>query len=152
MFLWIIGQVWALDVPKDSFINHADRDWRVEPRYELGALLPIYNQLQLGQNGSDFSYVDDGGQDNIFAYQRLQIDFRYKERHSFLFMKQPLDLSSTRIAERELTFDYAVFPQGTPVEYRFGFDYYRASYLFDLSPKKNVELSVGCSLQLRNAT
>ena len=40
---------------------------------------------------------------------------------------------------------------GTPMELRYGFDFYRISYLFDFWKDPRNELAAGISLQMRNA-
>ena len=137
---------------KGSILNHPDRKWHVIPTYELGSLAVFQNKIQLGKNGTIFDYVDDGGQDNLFAYQRFEVNFLYNKRHSFLFLYQPLDLRTTQEASSDLTFDLIDFPNGTPMEYRYGFDFTRATYMYDLRTEEDRELSVGVGLQIRNAT
>jgi len=152
MLFFMISSVFARDVPADSFLNHSDRPWRIEPSWEIGSLAVLGNRIQLGQAGTDFDYVADGGQDNLFTYQRFEINFRKNERHSFLFLYPPLDLRTTEEASTDLQFDVVEFPLGTPMEYRYGFDFTRATYIYDVIEDSNREISFGVGLQIRNAT
>ena len=43
------------------------------------------------------------------------------------------------------------FPSGTALDSRYGFDFYRVSYLYNFRDGPNEELSIGGSLQLRDA-
>jgi hypothetical protein len=44
------------------------------------------------------------------------------------------------------------FPSDTAVELRYGFDFYRLSYLYDFFADPKNELAIGASLQIRDAT
>jgi hypothetical protein len=44
------------------------------------------------------------------------------------------------------------FPESTPMEIRYGFDYFRGSYAYDVIAAPETELSLGISMQIRNAT
>jgi hypothetical protein len=57
------------------------------------------------------------------------------------------------VLQNDLSVDKQLFPATTPMDFRYGFDFYRASYLYDFwfnDPDR--ELAVGGSLQIRNAT
>ena len=45
-----------------------------------------------------------------------------------------------------------IFPEDTAVDFRYGFDFYRFSYLYDFFDHPDQELSIGRSLQIRNAS
>jgi len=152
MFVLFLGAIFARDTPSDSILNNADNPWRIEPTWELGSLAVLGNSIQLGKDGTTFDYVEDGGQDNLFLYQRFEVNFRNKNTHSFLFLYQPLDIRTTQEASSDLRFDLTDFPQGTPMEYRYGFDFTRATYLYNISKDSENEVSFGVGLQIRNAT
>ncbi len=71
-------------------------------------------------------------------------------RRSFLY--QPLDLRTSVVLEDDELLDELRFPAGTPVDLRYGFTYWRATYLYDLAGGPDHELALGAGLQLRNAT
>ena len=152
MLLLCFSTLFAREVPEDSILNAADREWTIEPTWEIGSLAVLQNTIQLGKEGTDFDYLDDGGEDNLFAYQRFEINFRKNERHSFIFLYQPLNLNTTQEASSELRFDNVIFPEGTPMEYRYGFDFTRATYMYDITKSTDKEISFGVGLQIRNAT
>lgn len=152
MFILCVSQLLAKEVPTDSVLNSPDRDWTIELTYELGSLAVLQNDIQLGTEGTKFDYVKDGGQDNLFAYQRFETNFRMKERHSFVFLYQPLDVRTTQEASTDLQFDLVTFPKTTPMEYRYGFDFTRATYMYDTTKSTDSEVSFGVGLQIRNAT
>jgi hypothetical protein len=151
MILLCMSTLLAREVPEDSILNNRERSWTIEPTWEIGSLGVIQNFIQLGKTGTEFDYVADGGEDNLFAYQRFEMNFRHKERHSFILIFQPLNLETTQEASTDLTFDLVTFPQGMPMEYRYGFDYTRATYLYDVTSSMDTEISFGVGLQVRNA-
>jgi hypothetical protein len=152
MILLCVSALFAREVPEDSILNSSDRSWTIEPTWELGSLAVLQNNIQLGKDGTAFDYVADGGEDNLFAYQRFETNFRYKERHSFVFLYQPLTLETTQEASTDLKFDLVTFSEGTPMEYKYGFDYTRATYMYDVTSSMDSEISFGVGLQMRNAT
>lgn len=138
--------------PTDSLLNHADRAWAIEPSVEAGFVAPLAHRIRLGQDGTDFDYRAEGGQDNLFFVPRLAADVRLGERHVVTFLYQPLDLRTSVSAQRGLTFDGVDFVVGTPLELRYGFDYYRASWHREVARGDRGALALGAGLQLRNAT
>ena len=152
MLVLCIPILFARDVPDDSILNSAGKKWTIEPTWEIGSLAVLQNDIKLGKEGSDFDYLDDGGEDNLFAYQRFELNFRKNERHSFIFLYQPLNLITTQEASSELRFDNVTFPEGTPMEFRYGFDFTRTTYMYDVTKSTDKEISFGVGLQIRNAT
>ena len=119
---------------------------------EVGFVDPIRHTIQFGKSGTSFDYVEDGGQDVLFPTLRLSVEAKLRGAHTFVFLYQPIDLLTTETLREDLTVDDVVFPAGTPVDFRYGFDFYRASYLYDFwSHDPAEELSLGGGLQLRNA-
>lgn len=119
---------------------------------EFGVLDPLRHRIQFGRNGTEFDYVKDGGQDVLFPTTRLSVEGSYKRRHSLVFLYQPIDIQSRETLREDLLVDNVRFPAGTPMDFRYGFDFYRVSYLYNfLGHRENDELSLGASLQLRNA-
>ena len=119
---------------------------------ELGFLSPLSHTIQYGNNGSAFDYVGEGGQDNLFLFSRVSAELELGERHTFVLLYQPLEFKTGVRLRRAITVDEAVFAEGTPLDLRYFFDFYRLSYTYDLfgeDPRK--ELSLGASMQIRNA-
>jgi hypothetical protein len=126
--------------------------YRIRAVAELGFLAVLSHKIQIGKDGTYFDYVKEGGQDNLYAVGRMSLELELKRRHTFVFLYQPLDLVTSVALQRDVRIAGAAFPQGTPVELRYGFPFYRASYLYDLVKSPKHELSIGLSLQIRNAT
>jgi len=137
---------------EDSIPNAPEQKVQLRLHAELGALLPISHKIQFDKGGTWFDYVADGGQDNLFRFARLSADLDLGDRHTVVFLYQPLDLQTSVRLNEDLVVDEATFTAGTPMELRYGFDFYRMSWLYDLQADPDRELALGLSLQLRNAT
>ena len=120
--------------------------------FEAGFLSVMDHKIQFSKNGTYFDYDDNGGQDNLFFVKRYSIDLPLNERHTVTFLYQPLLLETDALLDDSLVVDSLVYPAGTPVRFRYGFPFYRLSYLYDLWPEAERELGIGISLQIRNAT
>lgn len=126
--------------------------YRISAQAELGALAVLSHKVQFGEDGTYFNYVSRGGQDNLFFATRWSAELKIADRHSVVFLYQPLELTTRAQLERELRVDEARFPAGTGVSFRYGFPFYRLSYLYDVLPDERRELAFGVSAQIRNAT
>jgi hypothetical protein len=132
----------------------ADEPYPIEVRAiaELGALGVLTHTYQQGSNGTVFDYKKDGGQNVLAPTGRLSAELELNDAHTFIFLYQPLQLTTDVVFIKPVTIDELTFPAGTPMNLRYGFDYYRVSYLYDTwwdDPRTDLEL--GLSLQIRNA-
>lgn len=127
---------------------------RVTLNGELGFLGAAYHKIQYGKSGTPFDYVREGGQKVLFPFARLSAELRLARRHSIILLYQPLAFTTSVRLQRDIVVDELRYPAGTGVDLRYGFDFYRMSYLYDLfgKPGSRRELSLGLSLQIRNAT
>lgn len=119
---------------------------------ELGFLSPLAHSVQFSKDGTDFDYVGEGGQDNLYQFVRLSAEFGFHDRHKFIFLYQPLELNTEVALRRDVRVDDLTFPNGTPMELRYGFPFYRIGYLYDFVEGRDREFAIGAALQLRNAT
>lgn len=126
--------------------------YRIRAVAELGFLAVLSHKIQFGKNGTYFDYAVEGGQDNLYAVARMSLELEVKRRHTFVFLYQPLDLQTSVELPRDVRMAGVEFPQGTPVDLRYGFPFYRGSYLYDVVASPKHELSFGLSMQIRNAT
>ena len=85
------------------------------PHWKSDFWLPLSHKIKFGKEGTDFDYIADGGQDNLFRYTRWEMNFRGHNKHNLRLLFQPFDVTTTQIAKEDLTFDYVVFPENTPV-------------------------------------
>lgn len=121
--------------------------------FEVGGLAPVAHRIQFSKSGSRFDYIDEGGQDNVFFFWRPSAELTLGGAHTLVLLYQPLNLESRVYLERDIVVDEATFPAGSGLDLRYGFDFYRLSYLYDfLGDRPRDEVAIGLSLQMRNAT
>ena len=142
----------VLSAHAESHINLTDNPWQIRPHYEIGFVAPLQNDIIFGKNGTDFDYLTEGGEDNLFRYQRFEFWFINQEKHNLGFIFQPFDVTTTAVTQKEHQFDSVIFPENTPMIFRYGFDYYRGTYLYNIKYSEQGHLAVGVSMQIRNAT
>ena len=120
---------------------------------EAGFISVIAHQIQLGQNGTYFNYVKDGGQDVLFPSTRFSIELDFNKRNTFIFLYQPLKIETQSLLRNDLVVNGITFPASTGINYIYNFPFYRFSYLRELTTKnENFSLAIGGTLQIRNAT
>jgi len=129
------------------------------PRYELGYAAILFHDYQSGTDGTRFNFLTQGGQDTLFPYQRFTLEAVLDTRHVISFVYQPLTLNTRTVADRNnsnggnpVIIDGVSFTSGTPLDITYGFDFWRASYLYDFDPSPETILGLGMSLQIRNAS
>ncbi len=139
------------DAP-DSLINRRDRRVALRLHAELGFLSVLDNRLKLGNEGTYVDLRRDMGLDTLFFFGRLSsdLDIGRRRRHSMVLLWQPLDLRSQAVTDRDLRVEDAVIPADTPVDFRYGFGFWRGSWLFDFF-EDDREVAIGLGLQIRNA-
>jgi hypothetical protein len=154
--------------PTDSAAREAgpakpaqDGGWRLNPptrwyalkaTAELGFVGVLKHDIQFGADGSYFDFRKQGGQDVLFPFFRFTGELAIKQRHSLIFLIQPLKLKSTTTLDRDLQVDTTVFASGTPMDFKYDFGFYRFGYMYDVLKDPDQELGVGLALQIRNAT
>jgi hypothetical protein len=141
-----------LSFANDSLLNKESAKWKLKPQWEIGFIAPLQNDITLGKSGTDFDYLADGGEDNLFRYQRFEMHFIGENRHQFSLLFQPFDVTTTRDLTVDTQFDNVLFPAGTPMEFRYGFDFYRGTYSYQVISEADKQLNVGLAMQIRNAT
>lgn len=120
---------------------------------EAGFISVIAHQIQLGQNGTYFNYVKDGGQDVLFPSTRFSIELDLNKKNTFIILYQPLKIETQSLLRNDLVVNGITFPASTGINYLYNFPFYRFSYLRELSTKnENFSLAIGGTLQIRNAT
>ena len=137
-----------------SWLNNPDNNHEVRLGAEMGFLGVLRHNIQFGRDpyGTKFNYVREGSQNILFPFQRMSAELHLKPRHTIVLLYQPLDLRTEARLVNDLVVDSTVFPAGTAMNFRYGFDFYRASYQYDFWPEPDRELAVGLSLQIRNAS
>lgn len=129
-----------------------DDEFGIRATAEIGFTGVLAHEITLSTGGSRVDYVNDVAQSNLYLFLRVQVDVDVWRQHLITFLYQPLDITSTASAPRDLTIDGLVFPAGEPIQARYGFPFFRAGWAFDVLAGRDEELAFGLGLQLRNAT
>jgi hypothetical protein len=135
----------------EGFYNSPDSFWGFQTHVELGFLGFFFHRIQFSNTGTYFDYVADGGQDVWFPFQRISADIFFGPRHRIVLLYQPIDLRTEVLLSSDVVVDGETFDAGEPVKLRYGFDFYRLSYLYDFLRDPRNELAIGASLQIRDA-
>lgn len=138
-------------LPTSFRLNNPARNVALRLNLELGTVGVVRHTVQFSQDGSEVDYVQEGGQNNLFFFARISAELELFRRHTFILLYQPIDLRTEQVLSRDLRIDQLTFPSGTPVNFRYGFDFYRFNYQFDFLRSRRHELAIGVGLQIRNA-
>lgn len=118
---------------------------------EAGAVKVLYHTYQVGLGGTNFDFVNNGGQEILYPFQRFTATAHFTERHQIQFLYQPLTVETEITPRSNFTVDGVEFAADYPVDVVYGFPFYRTTYLYDLIAG-DANLSVGAAIQLRNAS
>ncbi|MBN2050091.1 MAG: hypothetical protein JW760_06575, partial [Spirochaetales bacterium] len=141
----------ALSAQSAGLLTTADGSVAFSSSLELGFFGFFSHKIQFSENNTYFDYVTQGGQDVLFPFQRISADVTFNGRHNLTFLIQPIDVRTDVLLQNDLVVDGETFTAGTPMNLRYGFDFYRLSYLYDFWKADDRELGVGLSLQFRDA-
>ncbi len=133
-------------------INDPNHNYELQGVIEAGAFGFRTHKIKFGPDGTVFDYVKYGRQNILFPFERYSFELHLKPRHTLIALYQPLDLRTVTTLTERLIVDTDTFNAGTPMSLRYGFDFYRLSWLYDLWSSPEKELGFGLSLQLRNAS
>jgi hypothetical protein len=133
-------------------LNPPGRWYALRATAELGFVGVMKHGIQFGQQGTYFDFRNQGGQDVLFPFFRFTGEFAIKDRHSLIFLIQPLKLKSSATIDTDVQVDGTRFAAGTPMAFKYDFGFYRFGYMYDLLKHPEQELGVGVALQIRNAT
>lgn len=130
-----------------------DTDWySFELEAELGVIKFLNHTLQFGETGTEFNYVTQGGQEILFPFERYEAGIRLFDNHVIRFLYQPFVVPTHVTFREDVTIDGTTFNSGTAMNLTYDFSFWRASYTYDFFAEEHIELGVGLSLQLRNAS
>lgn len=151
----VIGTAAYAQSPRGGdLLTPAGAGYRLSLEYELGFAKVLGNSIQIGQGGSVFNYVTQGGEEILFPFMRYQAELTLAKRNHVIFLYQPLLLKSqSRVpASTSVTIDDVTFGPNTNLDLTYSFPFWRLSYLYDVIEHPRFVLGVGASLQLRNAS
>lgn len=123
---------------------------------EAGFTAIVKHEIQTGTNsdkGDVFNYLTQGNQDTLFPTARYQADLSINNRHHLIFLYQPLTIITQAPVESDFQYNGDTFTGADGIlDLKYGFDFWRASYLYELIEPPRYYLSLGASLQIRNAS
>ena len=120
---------------------------------DLGTVGQLSHRLQIGNDGTRVQIPRELGQDLLYPFLRFQVDLDLgrARRHTVSFLYQPLDFQSVIAPQRALTVGDVTFEAGQALQFRYGFPFYRLTWLYDFSPANEREIAFGLAFQIRNA-
>jgi len=118
---------------------------------EQGTIALVHHTYQNGANNSEFDFIKQGGQNNLYPFSRYTVGATIEENHRLWFTYQPLELNTTVNFPSAVTIGGKSF--SGPMELTYSFPFYRMTYTYDLLGNyDNAYLGVGLALQIRNAS
>ena len=120
---------------------------------EIGALRALVHNIQIGEDGYQFDYVQEGGQELLLPYYRFEADAVIGDRHEIALLYQPLTLETQTRVDNDggILIDDVNFADDTPLDLQYGFDFYRGTYRYRVLDDE-TRFSIGGGLQIRNAS
>jgi hypothetical protein len=119
---------------------------------ELGFLSVLDHHVQFSHDGTYLDYVKQGGQDTLFLNGRISLELGLYRHHEIIFLYQPLAIQTQDVLAESIRVDGLDYPAGTPMTFTYNFPFYRLSYLYDFFSRRDLEVAIGLTLQLRNTT
>ncbi|TVR91099.1 MAG: hypothetical protein EA428_06690 [Spirochaetaceae bacterium] len=117
---------------------------------EAGFLGVIDHRIRYSEADSAFLYHKDGGQDVLFPFARLSAELELNQRHTAVFLYQPLEIETRVDMPAGLQIDGEPFA-GDSLRLLYSFPFYRLSYLYRFLHGDTWWVEAGGSLQIRNA-
>ncbi len=136
----------------DSLINREDSPIQFFGEYETGFFGVTGHTLQIGDSGTNFNYVTQGGQDILLPFERFTVGATLYDRHRISLLYQPLEVNTQVNFRDPVTIDDVTFASGTAMNLKYGFPFYRVSYSYDVIDDPDLVLGVGAALQIRDAS
>lgn len=142
----------SVSLSAQAGLNNPDSPYVLELTYEAGAAKVFKNTLQVGEDSTNFDFVTQGGEEILFPFQRLSGNLSLADRHNIVLLYQPLEIVTNVVFREDVKIDTIDFIAGEAVRLKYGFPFWRVSYLYDFIDNGKLELGAGLSLQLRNAS
>ncbi len=120
--------------------------------FEYGYVGVYTHTIQFGTNGTAVNYITDGGQENLYPVSKFTFEWMVGKKHSLIFLYQPLTIDTESVLKRDITVDNVTFTSNTSMTFKYGFDFYRLSYLYTLIDNPRFKWEIGLSVQIRDAS
>lgn len=123
---------------------------------EAGYLYVSKHVIQSGtpsDKGDIFDYRSQGNQNILFPAFRFQGDLALFKRHHIILLYQPLTIKTEARISGPFRYDGEDYLASDGwLDLKYGFDFWRLSYLFDIVQEPRFYFGLGFSLQIRNAS
>ena len=117
---------------------------------ESGFLGVVDHRIRFDDDDRSFLYHKEGGQDVLFPFTRFSLELEIAERHTVIFLYQPLVLETRVDMPEPLSVGGEPF-SGESLRLLYSFPFYRLSYLREIVGGPRLQVAAGASLQIRNA-
>ncbi len=118
---------------------------------ESGAVFTAYNDVQIpSDNGTKFSLKDDITP-KTRPFYRIQLGYRFNERHNLFALYAPLTVKSSSRISRDISFQGTTFTEGSVIDATFRFDSYRLTYTYTFYRTDSLLFSAGITGKIRDA-
>lgn len=150
-FLLVLSPVLA----SDGLINRNDSPLAFNFEVEtglVGVLAHTYQSGKTAEGAYAFDFVNEGGQDILFRFDRYVAGMTINKKHRIRLLYQPLEITTNVTFRDDVMIDSVVFSDGTPMEIKYGFPFYRFTYSYSFVNTDRLQLAAGLALQARNAS
>jgi hypothetical protein len=117
---------------------------------ESGFLGVLDHRIAYSEDDTPFRYHRDGGQDVLFSFARFSAEVTVREKHTAVFLYQPLEVETRVPMPSDFSVDDEEF-SGSSLRLLYSFPFYRFSYLNSVFRSDRLHIGAGASLQIRNA-
>ncbi|MCF7832365.1 MAG: hypothetical protein K9N05_02160 [Candidatus Marinimicrobia bacterium] len=138
-----------------SLINKEDSPVKIYFEVETGLFGVLNHTYQSGRTDEgayNFDFVNEGGQDILFPFERYVTGMVIKNKHKIGLLYQPLTAVTNVTFRDDVMIDSVIFTEGTPMEIKYGFPFYRFTYSYFFVNNEKLQLAGGIALQARNAS
>lgn len=141
-----------------SILTNSDSPFDLSINYENGFIKIINHEILFGtadDGNTPFDFVNQGGQEILFPFERYSVDVKFNHKHNFVFLYQPLTIDTKVPLKEDLKIGNVPIEkngENDTLNIRYAFPFWRLSYLYNILNTDNLYLSAGLSLQLRNAS
>jgi len=135
---------------------YSQSNFNLDLSLEAGFTNIYSHRIQNGtasDKGDVFNYLTQGNQDTLFPFYRYQAELSLLEKHHLIFLYQPLNVNTQAPIEGNIRYNQVDYtPADGFLDLKYGFDFWRFSYLYDIIEPNGFFLSTGLSFQIRNAS
>jgi len=122
-----------------------------EADFEASVVFASRNDVRIpGDGGTELSLVDDLSTSAAPAF-RLRLGYRAAGRHLITALYAPLQVTARGRLDRDVSFDGATYPAGTPLLAVYRFDSYRLTYRYSFVRRHGLDVAAGFTAKIRDA-